>query len=303
MFHKMVFTASSLIKLIVAESRTLMDKCRPSRKQHDWSFRRRHVLVLSIITSTIPLCPQISGAISLSHADIQKIGKRIWQNECNGTISGLTSWNEGEDFASLGIGHFIWYPKGRRGPFEESFPKVVSFISKRGAKLPTLLLRSGEQPCPWNSRTEFLRAQHTVEMNQLRQFLADTIDLQAEFLIARLESALPKMLAEAGPADRANIQQQFERLARTPQGCYALVDYVNFKGEGVLHTERYQGQGWGLLQVLEDMHGTSDAAAVDEFSRAAKATLTRRVNNAPAERHESRWLMGWIRRVNSYNGG
>ncbi len=299
----MVFTASSLIKLIVAESRTLMDKCRPSRKQHDWPFRRRHALVLSIITSTIPLCPQISGAISLSHADIQKIGKRIWQNECNGTISGLTSWNEGEDFASLGIGHFIWYPKGRRGPFEESFPKVVSFISKRGAKLPTLLLRSGEQPCPWNSRTEFLRAQHTIEMNQLRQFLADTIDLQAEFLIARLESALPKMLAEAGPADRANIQQQFERLARTPHGCYALVDYVNFKGEGVLHTERYQGQGWGLLQVLEDMHGTSDAAAVDEFSRAAKATLTRRVNNAPAERHESRWLMGWIRRVNSYNGG
>jgi hypothetical protein len=280
-----------------------MDKCRPSRKQHDWPFRGRQVLVLLIMTSTIPLCPPISGAISLSHADVQKIGKKIWQNECNGTISGLTAWNAGEDFASLGIGHFIWYPKGRRGPFEESFPKVVNFISKRGAKLPTLLLRGGEQPCPWNSRAEFLRAQHTVEMNQLRQFLADTIDLQAEFLIVRLEGALPKMLAEAAPADRANVQQQFERLAKTPQGGYALVDYVNFKGEGVLHTERYQGQGWGLLQVLEDMHGTSEAGAVDEFSRAAKAILTRRVHNAPAERHESRWLMGWIRRVNSYNGG
>jgi hypothetical protein len=242
-------------------------------------------------------------AINLSHIDVQRIGKRIWQNECNGTISGLTSWNEGEDFASLGIGHFIWYPKGRRGPFEESFPKVVSFISKRGGKLPTLLLRSGEQPCPWNSRAEFLRAQHTVEMNQLRQFLADTIDLQAEFLIARLDGALPKMLDETAPADRPNVQQQFDRVSRTAHGCYALVDYVNFKGEGVLHTERYQGQGWGLLQVLEAMHGTSDAAAVDEFSRAAKAILTRRVHNAPAERHESRWLMGWIRRVNSYNGG
>jgi len=299
----MVFSASSLIKFIVAETRTLMDKCRPSRKQHDWPFRGRLGLVLLIITSTIPLCPHTSAAISLSHADVQRIGKKIWQNECNGTVSGLTAWNGGEDFASLGIGHFIWYPKGRRGPFEESFPKVVSFISKRGAKLPTLLLRGGEQPCPWNSRTEFLRAQHTVEMNQLRQFLVDTIDLQAEFLIARLEAALPKMLAEAAPADRANVQQQFERLARTPQGCYALVDYVNFKGEGVLHTERYQGQGWGLLQVLERMHDTSDAAAVDEFSRAAKAILTRRVHNAPAERHESRWLMGWIRRVNSYNGG
>jgi len=243
------------------------------------------------------------SAITLSRADILKIGKRVWQNECGGTISGLTSWNQGEDFASLGIGHFIWYPKGRRGPFEESFPKLVSFISKRGAKLPTLLLTGGEQPCPWNSRAEFLQAQHTPEMNQLRQFLVDTIDLQAEFLIARLEGALPKMLNEAAPTDRANVQQQFERLERSPQGCFALVDYVNFKGEGVLHTERYQGQGWGLLQVLEAMHGTSDAGAVDEFARAAKATLTRRVHNSPAERHESRWLSGWIRRVTSYSGG
>ena len=245
----------------------------------------------------------MSCAITFSHGDALKIGKRVWQNECNGTISGLTAWNQGEDFASLGIGHFIWYPKGRRGPFDESFPKLVSFISKRGAKLPTLLLTSGEQPCPWNSSAEFLQAQHTPEMNQLRQFLADTIDLQAEFLIARLEGALPKMLAEAAPADRANVQQQFERLAGTSQGCFALVDYVNFKGEGVLHTERYQGQGWGLLQVLEAMHGTSDAGAVDEFVRAAKATLIRRVHNAPAERHESRWLSGWLRRVNSYSGG
>src|SRR5438034_10290197 len=106
------------------------------------------------------------------------------------------------------------------------------------------------------------------------------------------------MLDEAAPAERANVQQQFERMARTPRGCFALVDYVNFKGEGVLHTERYQGQGWGLLQVLEAMHGTSDARAVDEFVRAAKATLIRRVHNAPAERHASRWVPGRLRRVN-----
>ena len=84
-------------------------------------------------------------------------------------------------------------------------------------------------------------------MNQLRQFLANTVDFQAEFLIARLQNALPKMLAEAAPSDRANVQQQFERMASTQEGCFALADYVNFKGEGVLHTERYQGQGWGLL--------------------------------------------------------
>lgn len=280
-----------------------MDKRRPSRTERRWQSESCYFLVAPVFAVLIAFLPKPLHAITLSHADVLRIGKKVWQNECNGTIAGLTSWNKGEDFASLGIGHFIWYPKGQRGPFEESFPKLVSFISKRGAKLPTLLLGAGEKPCPWNSRTEFLRAQQSTEMNQLRRFLADTIDLQAEFLMARLESALPKMLAEATPSDRANIQEQFERLTKTPQGCYALIDYVNFKGEGVLHTERYQDQGWGLLQVLEGMHGSSDTGAVDEFARAARAVLTRRVQNSPAERHESRWLSGWIRRVNSYNGG
>ena len=299
----MVIFCGSLIKILAAETRTLMDKCRSSRKQHRWLFGCRACSVLLAVTLTISLWPHSSCAITLSHADVLKIGKRVWQNECSGTISGLTSWNQGEDFASLGIGHFIWYPKGRRGPFEESFPKLVNFASKRGAKLPNFLSKDSNQPCPWNSRAEFLQAQHAPDMNQLRQFLAGTIDLQAEFLMARLEGALPKMLAEAAPADRSNVQLQFERLTRTPQGCYALIDYVNFKGEGVLHTERYQGQGWGLLQVLEAMHGTSDADAANEFARAAKSILTQRVHNAPAERHESKWLAGWLRRVNSYSGG
>ncbi len=290
------------VKFVAAETGTLIDKCRPSRTERRSRSKRCYSSAKLVFATLIALLPKPLHATTLSHVDVLKIGKKIWQNECNGTIAGLTSWNAGEDFASLGIGHFIWYPKGRRGPFEESFPKLVSFISKRGAKLPALLLGTGEKPCPWNSRTEFLRAQHSTAMNQLRSFLVDTIDLQAEFLIARLESALPKMVAEAAPSDRANVQEQFERLTKTSQGCYALVDYVNFKGEGVLHTERYQGQGWGLLQVLEAMHGTSDAGAVDEFTRAARAVLTQRVQNSPADRHESRWLSGWIRRVNSYNG-
>jgi hypothetical protein len=294
---------ADLVELVAAETGTLIDKRRPSRTERRPRCKGCLSSAALVSAALIALLPKPLHAITLSHADVLKIGKKIWQNECNGTVAGLTSWNAGEDFASLGIGHFIWYPKGRGGPFEESFPKLVTFISKRGAKLPTLLLGTGEKACPWNSRTEFLRAQRSTEMNQLRSFLADTVDLQAEFLLARLDNALPKMLAEAAPSDRANVQEQFERLTKTSQGCYALIDYVNFKGEGVLHTERYQGQGWGLLQVLESMHGTSDAGAVDEFSRAATAVLTRRVQNSPAERHESKWLSGWIRRVNSYNGG
>jgi len=279
----------------------LMDKPNSSRKHQRRQNCRTRFLSSLVFLAYVAAGSQLLSGITLSHGDALRIGKRIWQNECNGTVAGLTSWNEGENFASLGIGHFIWYPKGQRGPFEESFPKLVAFISSRGVKLPGLFSGASDLPCPWNSRAEFLRAQQTPEMKQLRQFLADTVDLQTEFLIGRLENALPKMLAEAAPSDRANVQQQFERMASTRQGCYALTDYVNFKGEGVLHTERYQGQGWGLLQVLESMHASSSAAAVDEFSRSAKAVLIRRVRNAPAQRRESRWLSGWIQRVNSYS--
>jgi hypothetical protein len=139
-------------------------------------------------------------------------------------------------------------------------------------------------------------------MKQLRQFLVDTVDLQAQFMVNRLQNALPKMLEETAPSNRARVQQQFQRLTNSARGCFALVDYVNFKGEGVLHTERYRDQGWGLLQVLEQMPDTN-GDAVEVFSRAAAEVLTRRVHNAPTERKESRWLPGWIHRVNSYSRG
>jgi hypothetical protein len=236
------------------------------------------------------------AAIDISSADALRIGKRIWQNECGGTVSGLTSWNVGENFASLGIGHFIWYPKDQRGPFDESFPKLVRFVSAHGAKLPQFLLAGHDTFCPWNSRAEFQQAIDSPKMKQLRQFLVDTIDLQAQFLVARLQEALPKMVAET--ADRQNVRRQFDRVSATAQGCYALVDYVNFKGEGTLDSERYQGQGWGLLQVLENMHDTQ--SALDEFAASAKSVLRRRVTNSPPERGEARWLPGWLARVDGY---
>lgn len=242
---------------------------------------------------------QSRGAdLQISQAQAQRIGQRIWQNECGGTIPGLTSWNEGENFASLGIGHFIWYPRLQRGPFEESFPNLLAFISVRGKKLPAFL--SADAPCPWNSRAEFQRAQNSETMKQLRTFLASSIELQAQFLVARLQGSLPKMLAAAPPAKRDNIARQFDRVGATGQGCYALIDYVNFKGEGTLPTERYKDQGWGLLQALENMRGRDPQSALDEFADSAKTVLRRRIANSPPARGEARWLNGWLRRVDSY---
>ena len=261
-------------------------------KKADASSRQVAVTLTIIMLATASL----PAAVDISSTDAQRIGKRIWQNECGGTISGLTSWNVGENFASLGIGHFIWYPKGQRGPFDESFPKLVRFVSAHGAKLPPFLLAGHDTFCPWDSRVEFQQAIDSPKMKQLRQFLVDTIDLQAQFLIARLQEALPKMMAQA--SDRENVQRQFDRVASSAQGCYALVDYVNFKGEGTLPTERYHGEGWGLLQVLENMHGTE--SALDEFAASAKTVLRRRVANSPPERGEARWLSGWLARVDGY---
>ena len=215
-------------------------------------------------------------------------------------MAGLTSWNTGENFASLGIGHFIWYPKGVRGPFDESFPKFVDFATRRTELPPVLKAR---ESCPWNSRAEFNQAAQTPPMKELRAFLARTIDLQAEFLVKRLQQALPKMLAESGAANGAQVQQRFESVASSAMGCYALVDYVNFKGEGVLATERYAGQGWGLLQVLQGMNQeTRGREAVKSFAESAKTVLKNRVRNSPPERHEARWLPGWLKRVDTYAG-
>lgn len=264
------------------------------------SRRRRGILCAFALLCILATPASDAGAIELSRAEAMRIGRKIWQNECGGTIAGLTSWNTGENFASLGIGHFIWYPKGVRGPFKESFPQFVSFAAKRGLKLPQVALNNHDG-CPWNSRGEFLAAAQSPQTKELRQFLAHSIDVQTDFLVQRLQLALPEMLSGVASSQRANIQRQFDRVASTPQGCYALVDYVNFKGEGVLDTERYRGQGWGLLQVLQGMTESEPGAnAAREFSDSARKVLTQRVDNSPPERKESRWLPGWLQRVHTY---
>ena len=137
-------------------------------------------------------------------------------------------------------------------------------------------------------------------MKELRRLLADHVGLEAEFAVERLQNALPKMLGTAPPENRERIRRRFGALAASAGGQYALVDYVNFKGEGTLPTERYRGKGWGLLQVLSRMEG---GPVLDSFSRAADKVLTERVRNAPPERHEERWLAGWRNRVRTYRQG
>jgi hypothetical protein len=252
-------------------------------------------MVIGLVLCAAGAAP--AGDIRLDDAQAMEIGRRIWRNECAGTVEGLTSWNKGEEFPSLGIAHFIWYPEGRRGPFEESFPGLVRYLKARGEDVPLWI----EGACPWRERSDFIAALPSPQMKQLRNLLVSTVAEQARFAVLRLDNALPKILAAAPPARRAQIAKNFQLVADERLGPYALVDYVNFKGEGISPTERYSGEGWGLLQVLEGMRVREGESATAAFARSADEVLTRRVALSPPARNEAKWLPGWRNRLATYS--
>lgn len=255
-------------------------------------------LVIGLVMG-ISLYAHLDQPLTLSPELAQRLGQQIWQNECKGSYEGLTSWNAGEEFASLGIGHFIWYPEGRQGSFKETFPALLAFFKTQGVRLPVWLERA--KGCPWRSKEAFEQARDKKRLSTLRQLLAEHVDLQILFMVQRLQRALPILISQLPQEQHAHVTFQFDRLAHTTAGLYALLDYLNFKGEGIKPQERYQGQGWGLLQVLEHIQGTEPGqSALQEFVQAAKEVLALRVEHAPPERKEGRWLKGWYNRLDTY---
>lgn len=219
-------------------------------------------------------------------------------NECSGKVEKLVWWNDGENFASLGIGHFIWYPKGKKGPFEEAFPALLAFLEARNVCLP-IWLKTSSKHCPWNSKQEFLEKKQEDKRKDLQALLSNTISLQAAFIISRFEHALPKLFSDLPAQEKKKALRKIESIGQTSQGKYALIDYLNFKGEGISQKECYRGQGWGLKQVIQEMP-INAKDPLFAFAETAKTVLKRRIQNAPTERHEERWLPGWLKRVDSY---
>lgn len=234
--------------------------------------------------------------------DTQKewLGQQIFNNECALQLNCLTAWNSGEDFPSLGIGHFIWYRENQSDIFEESFPALMDYFESEGISIPAWIVESNYDS-PWQNRDEFLADFAESELAGLRALLVSTMPAQTTFIITRFESALKKILAVTAIAEQNTIENKFYAVANShpPYGMYALIDYVNFKGEGIATTEQYAQQGWGLLQVLENMSLTAPDI-LENYVASAKAVLENRAQNAPAERNEARWLPGWFNRLDSY---
>ena len=236
----------------------------------------------------------------------KKIGQKIWLNETGGKIDAITSWSANEEFASLGVGHFIWFPVGKWLPFEESFPALLEFMRKKNVRLPAWLDQTQIPANPWTSRAEFRKNSNSPQMKELRQFLLDTVAEQTQFMVARAQGAMEKILKTTPDGtEREHIVIQFTRVIRASENFYPLIDYINFKGEGTnpneaaMDRETGRRQGWGLKQVLLKMNGdTSDPKAVRaEFADAAQFVLQQRVRNLPSNRV---FEVGWLRRVATY---
>jgi len=256
------------------------------------------MLLLSAILSAAPL--------SITESQASYIAKKVWQNEGAGNDKYLIWWNRGEDFASLGIGHFIWFPKGHTERFREVFPMLIAFMEKKGVKMPSWL--TPDTPLPWQTKEALFAAKKAEDQTymSLFRFLKRTMNIQAAFMAQRMVASLPQMLAAIdNPKEAESVHHRFNRLLYQhngkldARGLYILIDYTNFKGEGTLKSERYRGKGWGLLQVLTHLD-EKEPNKYKAFSDAAKAMLDRRIQNAPPERGEERWRRGWHKRLDTY---
>ncbi len=237
----------------------------------------------------------------LSQYELNVISEKIYQNETSGNPKHLMFWSKNETFPSLGIGHFIWYPEGQPKIFDETFPDMIDYYVANKVKIPSWLHQARKIGAPWKDRASFERARAGKPFQQLKTLLLNTKALQTEFFFDRLHAAIPEITQHVAPHEREHIVNNYNALIATQGGLYPLIDYINFKGKGIKATERYNNQGWGLLQVLQNMKPVkAGPLALVEFSRSAQAMLERRIRNSDPAKNERRWMRGWTVRTNGY---
>lgn len=232
-----------------------------------------------------------SGVMAMDESSMLKIGVKIWHNEAQGNHQQLLSWNKGEPFASLGIGHFIWSPSGVQHRYGDSFLELLVFLEQSGVLIPQWL--RGQPVLPWANRDDFLM-DHGIKKQELSALLKETLPLQIQFIIKRFQQTIPKLVARLAKADQKQMIHRLNGLIENEQGVYVLIDYLNFKGEGLSTNP----DGWGLLQVLEQMaRAPGRLSDIEAFVWAADVLLAERAHQDP---HAKKWRRGWKNRVYSY---
>jgi len=258
-------------------------------------------LLLGGCTKQVGSYPKDVTTPKLTQYELNVISDKIYMNETGGKPEYLMFWSTNEDFASLGIGHFIWYPAGQPKRFDETFPAMINYYVANKVEVPKWLISASKTGAPWRNRAVFESARNDKEFKQLEYLLMNTKGLQTQFFFDRLHASIPEIVKHVAPQYRKHIVNNYNALAATQGGWYPLIDYINFKGKGIKSTERYNNQGWGLLQVLKNMRPVQKGPmALQEFARSAQMILERRIQNAPLIKNEKRWLLGWTKRINGY---
>jgi len=258
---------------------------------------KQHIKILTIIAILFSLLFSVNATqIRITKQEIYGIGLKIYKNECGSKLENLTHWNEGEGFASMGIGHCLWYPAGSKQIHDATFPEMLNFLKQNKIKLPKWL-NNNYQICPWTNIQSFNKDLNSNKMKSLRKLLKNTIYLQTMFIINRFNSSISKLLqtAKANGTEK-HVKTQMYRIAKSHMGMYVLIDYANFKGTGT-----NKAAEWGLLQVLENMKGTKIGnIACYNFAKSGAYVLKKRVNNSINKKQEKKWYPGWLKRLETY---
>lgn len=253
------------------------------------------------ISTPTPTLPITHAGLSASPQDMNAIGERIFRNETEGDTSKLLRWNSQGNFADLGIGHLVWYPANQRGPYTETFPSFLKYVQSKNIPLPAWLANRPNEGGPWAKKAAFERAKNDQQMRELANFLQKTLGLQAAFMTDQLRRNMPSMVQTLPVQYRQTALNNFQIMEKTSGGLYPMLDYMVFQGSGTNSNERYNGLGWGLLQVLINMEAVQPGSnALAEFMRSASDSVMHRVAVAPAERREARMLSAWQTRVRTY---
>jgi len=256
-------------------------------------------IIVSIIV--VLLFCHASALSMLNGDDAKKLGMVIWNNEADKRVDLLAYWGSYSSFPEVGIGHYIWYPQGQTGPYTAQFPPLCAYLQEQGVTFPAWLqeaYRAGG--APWQSREEFL--QDTQRTNELRKFLASTVDLQTQFMIKRLEDEWSSIRAAAPSEHQERLQYYFELMRSSLLGTYTLVDYLNFKGSGLNPREERNGHRFGLLQVMLDMpDGLTEENITKAFAICAARRLVNYIGQFGPEYKPVKFLAGWVKRVSTYS--
>ena len=86
---------------------------------------------------------------------------------------------------------------------------LVRYLVSKGVNVPEFIFN---KHCPWETREDFVKAKNSPQMIELRNLLFSTIPLQTEFILLRLENALPKMVSAISIKNRSKVQSNFYKL-------------------------------------------------------------------------------------------